>query len=167
MLKINGLKLGVMADTTHEKFARELFPDNVIKSFPTTAAAVGALLKGDVNAVAADSPFVKVWHETNPDHYLKVAALLAPVTKEYYAFAVRPGDSVFLGWLNLFVDQIKIDGTMDLLNHEYFQEMAWTKQDKESMKKLTPAETKNEFIARKKAMIEIKTKGIEGCKTGL
>ena len=124
-----------------------------------------ALLKGDVNAVAADSPFVKVWHETNPDHYLKVAALLAPVTKEYYAFAVRPGDSVFLGWLNLFVDQIKIDGTMDLLNHEYFQEMAWTKQDKESMKKLTPAEMlKNEFIARKKAMIEIRRKESKAAK---
>jgi polar amino acid transport system substrate-binding protein len=155
LLKINGLKLGVKSGTTHEKFARELFPDNVIKKFPTTEAAVDALLQGDVNAVAADSPYVKVWYETHPDLYLKIAPLLAPVTKEYYAFAVRPGDSFFLGWLNLFVDQIRIDGTMDLLNHEYFAEMAWTKPGTVSMKKLTPAEMlKNEFIARKKAMID-------------
>jgi len=165
LLKINGLVLGVKADTTHEKFARELFPDNVIKIFPTTAAAVDALLKGDVNAVAADSPFVKVWYETHPDRYLKFAALLAPVTKEYYAFAIRPGDPFFLGWLNLFIDQIRIDGTMDLLNHEYFQEMAWTKQTPGSPKKVTPAEMlKNAFIARKKAMIDIRRKDLKAVK---
>jgi polar amino acid transport system substrate-binding protein len=165
LLKIRGLKLGVKADTTHEKFARELFPDNVIQRFPTAEAAADALLKGDVNAMVADSPFVKVWYETNPDHYMKVAALLAPVTKEYYAFAIRPGDPVFLGWLNLFIDQIKIDGTLDLLNHEYFEEMAWAKKKTGSRKKLTRAEMlKNEFIARKKAMIEKRRKELTGVK---
>lgn len=165
LLKIKGLKLGVKADTTHEKFARELFAEDVIQRFPTAAAAANALLKGDVNAMVADSPFVKIWYETNTEHYMKVAALLAPVTKEYYAFAVRPGDPVFLGWLNLFIDQIKIDGTLDLLYHEYFEEMAWIKKKTGSKKKLTRAEMlKNEFIARKKAMIEKRRKELRGVK---
>lgn len=165
LLKIKGLKLGVKADTTHESFARELFPDNVIHLFPTAQAAADALLKGEVNAMVADSPFVKIWHETNPEHYMKVAALLAPVTKEYYAFAVRPEDPVFLGWLNLFIDQVKIDGTLDLLNYEYFEEMAWAKKKGGSGKKMTRAEMlKNEFVARKKAMIEKRRKELTGVK---
>ena len=115
--------------------------------------------------MVADSPFVKIWHETNPEHYMKVAALLAPVTKEYYAFAVRPGDPVFLGWLNLFIDQVKIDGTLDLLNYEYFEEMAWAKKKGGSGKKMTRAEMlKNEFVARKKAMIEKRRKELTGVK---
>ena len=163
LLKVKGLKLGVQAGTTHEKFARELFPDSAIHLFPTTAAAVDALLKGEVNAMAADSPYVKIWHATNPEHYLRIAPLLAPVTKEYYAFAIRPGDPVFLGWLNLFIDQIKIDGTLDLLNQEYFEEMAWAGKKAPAKSRPTRAEMlKNEFIARKQAMIEARRKALTG-----
>ena len=165
LLKIKGLKLGVKADTTHEQFARELFPENAIHRYPTAEAAADALLRGDVNAMVADSPFVRIWYETNPAHYMKVAALLAPVTREYYAFAIRPGDAVFLGWLNLFIDQIKIDGTLDLLNYEYFEEMAWARKQTGEKKKMTRAEMlKNEFVARKKAMIEKRRKELTGTK---
>ncbi|WP_373500804.1 transporter substrate-binding domain-containing protein [Desulfococcus sp.] len=163
LLKVKGLKLGVQAGTTHEKFSRELFPDSAIHLFPTTAAAVDALLKGEVNAMAADSPFVKIWHATNPEHYLRIGPLLAPVTKEYYAFAIRPGDPVFLGWLNLFIDQVKIDGTLDLLNQEYFEEMAWAGKKAPTKSRPTRAEMlKNEFIARKQAMIEARRKALTG-----
>jgi polar amino acid transport system substrate-binding protein len=154
LLEIEGLKLGVKAGTTHEKFARELFPAEVIHLYPTAADAAEAILKNEVNAMVADSPFVKIWHETNPEHYLKVAALLAPVTREYYAFAIRQGDPDFLNWLNLFIDQIKIDGTLDLLTYEYFDHMTWHKK-RRTAKKMTRAEIlKNQFVARKKAMIE-------------
>jgi polar amino acid transport system substrate-binding protein len=154
LLEIKGLKLGVKAGTTHEKFARELFAPETIHLYPTATAAAEALLKDEVNAMVADSPFVRIWHETNSEHYLKVAALLAPVTREYYAFAVRQGDPVFLNWLNLFIDQIKIDGTLDLLTHEYFEHMTWHKK-RRTDKKMTRAELlKNQFLTRKQAMIE-------------
>jgi polar amino acid transport system substrate-binding protein len=163
LLQVKGLKLGVKGDTTHEQFARELFPAEVIHRFPTAAAAADALLRGEVNAVVADSPFVRIWHETNPDHYMKVAALLAPVTREYYAFAIRPGDPEFLGWLNLFIDQVKIDGTLDLLKYEYFEEMAWARGKAAKKSGMTRAEMlKNEFVARKKAMIEERRKALTG-----
>lgn len=163
LLKMKNLKLGVKADTTHETFARELFPESAIHLYPTDAVATDALLKGEVNALVSDSPFVKIWHITNPEHYLKVAALLAPVTREYYAFAIRPGDPVFLGWLNLFIDQIKIDGTLDLLKQEYFEEMTWAGKKATAGSRLTRAEVlKNEFVARKKAMIEARRKELTG-----
>jgi hypothetical protein len=109
--------------------------------------------------MVADSPFVKVWQDTHPEHYMMIEALLAPVTKEYYSFAVRQGDPVFLTWLNLFIDQIKIDGTLDLLNYEYFEQMSWTDKNKGKKENLTRAEIlMNQFVARKKTMIEKRRK---------
>ena len=88
--------------------------------------------------MVADSPFVKVWTKTHPEHYLKIKPLLTPVTQEYYAFAIRHGDPVFLNWLNLFIDQIKADGTLGLLTYEYFEQMPWLEKNK-GTEKTSPA----------------------------
>ncbi len=159
LLEIGGLRLGVKAGTTHEIFARELFPADAIRLYPTAAAAAAAIIEGEVDAMVADSPFVRIWERTHPEHYRQVQALLTPVTQEYYAFAIRPGDPVFLGWLNLFISQIKIDGTLDLLHYEYFEAMSWSDKAAATAKQLTPAKfLKNRFIERRKALIEERRK---------
>jgi polar amino acid transport system substrate-binding protein len=161
--EIKGLRLGVKADTTHEKFARQLFAGKAIKLYPTAAAAAAALVEGDVDAMVADSPFVRVWRSTHLEHYQKIAALLTPVTREYYAFAIRPGDPGFLNWLNLFIDQIKIDGTLDLLAYEYFEQMSWAKQATIPDKKLNRAQLlKNKFMIRKQNEIEKRRRQLQG-----
>ena len=76
----------------------------LLLAIPTGALAVPktdviTLINGDVDAMVADSPFVQVWRNTHLEHYQKIAALLTPVTREYYAFAIRPGDPAFLNWL--------------------------------------------------------------------
>jgi polar amino acid transport system substrate-binding protein len=161
--EIEGLRLGVKADTTHEKFARQLFLAKAIKPYPTAAAAAEALINGDVDAMVADSPFVQVWRNTHLEHYQKIAALLTPVTREYYAFAIRPGDPAFLNWLNLFIDQIKIDGTLDLLAYEYFEQMSWAQQKSAPEKRLNRAQLlKNKFITRKQAEIDRRRRQFQG-----
>ncbi|MEE4261675.1 MAG: transporter substrate-binding domain-containing protein, partial [Desulfobacteraceae bacterium] len=156
-------RLGVKSGTTHEKFARELLAANAIKLYPTADAAADALIKDEVDAMAADSPFVRVWRATHPEHYQKIVALLQPVTKEYYAFAIRRGDQAFLNWLNLFVGEIKTDGTLDLLKYEYFEQMRWAREKTTPQKTLTRAQfLRNRFVARKKAMIEKRRKEFLG-----
>ncbi len=163
LAEIEGLRLGVKADTTHEEFARQLFSANAIKPYPTAAAAAEALIKGDVNAMVADSPFVRVWRHAHLEHYQQIAALLMPVTREYYAFAIRPGDPDFLNWLNLFIDQIKIDGTLNLLIYEYFEQMSWAKQKTMPEEKLNRAQfLKNRFVTRKKTEIERRRREFQG-----
>jgi polar amino acid transport system substrate-binding protein len=155
LLAVDSLRLGVKAGTTHEAFARELFPAEALRRYPTASAAAAAVIKGEVDAMVADSPFVKVWRNTHMVHYAQVTALLQPVTREFYAFAVRPGDPEFVNWLNLFVAQIKTDGTLDLLTHEYFEVMAWASENVRLDRKLTRAQfLQNRFIANRKAMIE-------------
>ena len=163
LLEIDSISLGVKAGTTHEKFARELFAANAIRLYPTADAAADALIKDEVDAMVADSPFIRVWRATHPEHYQKIVVLLQPVTKEYYAFAIRRGDQAFLNWLNLFVGEIKTDGTLDLLKYEYFEQMRWAREKTTPQKTLTRAQfLKNRFVARKKAMIEKRRKEFLG-----
>ena len=163
LLEIDGLRLGVKAGTTHEAFARELFPADAIRLYPTAEAAADAIVKGEVDAMVADSPFVRIWHNTHVEHYSQVAAWLEPVTREFYAFAIRKGDPDFLNWLNLFMEQIRTDGTLDLLNYEYFEQMAWASGKVHRQKKMTRAQfLQNRFVANKKAMIEQRRQASQG-----
>lgn len=163
LLRIDGIKLGVKTGTTHEDFARQLFPAGTITGYPTAAAAADAVVKGTVDAMVADSPFVQLWRNTYVQHYQQVTALLAPVTREFYAFAIRQGDPDFLNWINLFVDQIRTDGTLDLLKYEYFEQMAGAEEGKMTGERLTRAQfLKNRFIADKKAMLEKRRQAFKG-----
>jgi len=163
LTEIEGLRLGVKADTTHEKFARELFLNEAIKRYPTATAAAEALVKGDVNAMVADSPFVQMWRNTHIEHYQDIAALLEPVTREFYAFAIRRGDPDFLNWLNLFVDQIRTDGTLALLKYEYFGKIDWAADRGTSEERLTRAKfLKSRFVVNQKMMIEKRRKAYQG-----
>lgn len=155
LLRIDGLRLGVKAGTTHEIFARQLFPAGAINGYPTAMAAAEAVVTGEVDAMVADSPFVQVWHNTHAQHYAQIAALLEPVTREFYAFAIRKGDPDFLNWLNVFVAQVKTDGTLDLLRYEYFDQMAWAIGGDIPEERLsTPEFLKYRFMVEKRIKIE-------------
>lgn len=156
---VDNLKLGVKANTTHEAFARQIFPTEAITTYPTAEAAADALVKGEVDAMTADSPFIRVWRATHPALHPKIKALLTPVTREFYGFAIRKGDLEFLHWLNLFIEQIRSDGTLDLLVNDYFVEMNWAKPAP-STSSMTPATMlKNMFIQKKQEMLEQRRTG--------
>jgi polar amino acid transport system substrate-binding protein len=157
LVDIPEIRIGVKGNTTIENFARELFPADAIKTFPDHPEAVDALVKGEVDATVHDSPFVQIWARTHPDLSNRIKPLLAPVTKEYYGFAIRKGDPDFLNWLNLFITQVKIDGTMDLLEHRYFVEMRWAGVKVTREARITKAQLlRNRFVAKKQLMLEQK-----------
>ena len=157
LVDIPGIRIGVKADTTIERFARELFSADAIKTYPDHPQAVDALLKGQVDATVHDSPFVQIWARTHPNLTGRIKPLLAPVTKEYYGFAIRKGDPEFLAWLNLFITQIKSDGTLDLLKHRYFVEMRWAGVKTTREARITKAQLlRNKFVAEKQKKLEQK-----------
>ena len=157
LVDIPGIRIGVKADTTIERFARELFQAGAIKTYPDHPQAVDALLKGQVDATVHDSPYVQVWSRTHPDLAGRIKPLLAPVTREYYGFAIRKGDPAFLNWLNLFITQVKIDGTMDLMKHRYFVEMQWAGVKTTREARITKAQLlRNKFVAEKQKILDQK-----------
>lgn len=130
LVEIKGVRVGVKEKTTVEAFARELFSPGAIRTYADHQAAVNALLKGEVDATVHDSPFVMQWTASHPGLSLRIKPLLAPVTKEYYGFAIRKGDPEFLNWLNLFIRQVESDGTLDLLKYRYFEELPRLTRDR-------------------------------------
>jgi polar amino acid transport system substrate-binding protein len=155
LVDVARIRIGVKADTTIERFARELFPADAIKTYTDHPQAVEALLAGQVDATVHDSPFVQVWAGTHPDQQGRIKPLLAPVTKEYYGFAVRKGDPEFVNWLNLFITQVQIDGTMDLLKHRYFVQMQWAGVTTTRQARITKAQLlMNKFVAEKQKKLD-------------
>jgi len=123
LLKVDNLRLGVKSDSDNESFARQLFPDARIKGYPTAVSAADAVVRGEIDAMVDYSPFITAWRNSNLEQYTAVTALLVPVTSDFLSFAIRPGDHHFLTWLNLFVDEIRTDGTLGVLKQEYLRQV--------------------------------------------
>lgn len=155
LVDIPNVRIGVKQDTTIERFARELFPEDAIRAYVDHPEAVAALLEGEVDATVHDSPFVRVWAATHPQHERRVKPLLQPVTKENYGFAVRKGDPDFLTWLNLFIAQVENNGTLELLRHRYFVEMRWAGVKPTREARITRAQLlRNKFVAERERRLE-------------
>jgi len=102
-----------------------------------------------------DAPFVRVWVRAHPALEGTIKALLAPTTQEYYGIAVRKTDPDLLQWLNLFVAQVKADGTLELLQHRYFVEMPWLAGQPTVAVHMNKAQLlRSEYQARQQAMRE-------------
>ena len=155
LVGIKGIRIGAREKTTGEKFVRELFPADAIKTYPGHPEALAALLKGEVDATVHDSPLVQSWTSSHPEHWAKIKPLLAPVTKEGLSFAIRKGDLEFLTWLNLFISQVQSDGTMDLLKYRYFVEMPWLAQKAGKVAEMTKAQLlRNEYMIKKQEKLD-------------
>ena len=155
LVGIKGIRVGVREKTTGANFAKELFPPEAIKTYPGHPESLAALLKGEVDATVHDSPLVEAWVSSHPEHWAKIKPLLAPVTKENFGFAIRKGDLEFLTWLNLFISQVKSDGTMDLLKYRYFVEMPWLPQKSGKQAEMTKAQLlRNEYMMKKQEKLE-------------
>ena len=126
LFDVPGIRVGVKKNSSGERFAHAVFEGDKIRAFETHSSLTNALLAGEVDAHIHESPFVQIWAKAHPEHAQLVRPLLEPVTREHYAIAIPMGDPDFLSWLNMFIDKLRSDGTMDLLIHRYFVDMDWS-----------------------------------------
>ncbi len=110
--------------TTGDIAARRYIPKATIRSFDTEADAAQEARNGRADAFVYDLPFNTVYYAQNPD---SLVFLKEPFTKEPLGWAVRKGDPDFINWLDNFLDEIKNDGTYDLLYARWFEGTAWLK----------------------------------------
>ena len=98
MNNFNGKKIGVVKNTTTEVALRELFKeagtDADIVLLGTTAAGLGSLEKGEIDAFAADQVVLigQAMSSTNPNNFTILPNLF---TYEPFALAVRRNDADF------------------------------------------------------------------------
>lgn len=111
-------RVGVVAGTTGEAYARAELSKASIKSFPRVDDAVKALRLGQVDAFIHDAP--AIWDVRGrplfSDDQLK--GIYTPLTKEPLAWAVRKDDTALLQRLDATLATWKTNGTIEhVLDH--------------------------------------------------
>lgn len=127
LAEIPGLRIGVAENTRPQRLASSHFPEAKLIGFPDARAAAEALAAGEVNAVVHDAPFIRAWQILNPSVAGRITSLLEPVTEEPICVAMRKGDLEFLRFLDVYVDEIRHDGTVKRYYQRHFVDGAWAK----------------------------------------
>ncbi|MBL4846346.1 MAG: transporter substrate-binding domain-containing protein [Planctomycetes bacterium] len=128
LAQIPGLRIGVADNTRPQRLASAQFREAKLIPYPDANTAAEALARGEVNAVVHDAPAIRAWQVLNPSLGRRFTALLAPATEEPICIAIRKGDLEFLRFLDVYVEEIRHDGTIKRYYQRHFVDSAWAKQ---------------------------------------
>ena len=120
ILKTQGEKIGVLRDSSHIGYVKELFPRVEVKTYKAfDPYIVDAVLNGDCFAGFFDEVEVKRVIKRSPEYLLKLQMVVLKDAEDAIAMAV-PWDSLhFLSWLNLYMKTVKLYLTADKLLERY------------------------------------------------
>ena len=101
--------------------------DEIRDAARVDAAPRDRLVAGKVDALVHDAPYIRAWPLIHPSLAARFAPLLKPVTDEPIAIAIRQGDPEFLRFLDVYVHEIRQDGTVAALFRRHFLDGEWAK----------------------------------------
>ena len=112
-LNKSSVRVGFIANTTSEHYARQHLAHAKLQPYPDTDAGVAALRDNQIDAFICDAP--AVWRVTGGllSKETQLRGLYTPLTDEHLAWAVRKGDDQLRAQLNAVLKQWKKDGTVD------------------------------------------------------
>ena len=125
MLNNESIEIGVIAGTSYVAFAEKDYPRATIIPYKDWESIVKDVLNGKIYAVLYDEIEIRNWHKKNPEGALYVQTVIMENKEDPIAFAVNPEDDQLWVWLNLYLKQIKSDGTYNKLINKYFQSEDW------------------------------------------
>ena len=101
--------IGVVKGTTADVFARRKCPRATVGSYIRTEDAVRALKRQGVTLFINDGPIIAWTFAQNDTEF---SALFVPMTEEYTAWAIRPGNDDLIKKLDDILDEWEKDGTI-------------------------------------------------------
>lgn len=124
-LNKGGLSLGVLKDSTSEKFVQQTAPDAKMVSLESNDALIGMLLAGKVDAVVSDIPICSFYAYRYQDKGLVAGE--SPLSFEPLGIAVQE-DTLLINWLNNFITILKGSGALNLIHGKWFRDGSWISQ---------------------------------------
>lgn len=115
--------IGVRKGTATDGFVRKSLPKARFQEFEDDEERFEAVRTGKVTATVALTPMTGVLSARYPEI---VSPLAAPLTKRAQAFAVRPGDSDFLVFLNAWITYETLEGWFAGRLDYWFKDLGWT-----------------------------------------
>lgn len=125
ILNKKGVEIGVIEGTSYVAFAKKDYPNATIIPYKDWASVVKDVLSAKIFAVLYDEIEIRNWHKKNPEGALYVQTVIMENKEDTIAIAVNPEDEQLWVWLNLYLKQIKTDGTDKRLVGTYFQSEEW------------------------------------------
>ena len=99
--------------------ARELLPRASFREFPDRETALNEVIQLRAHAYLNEEFDVRMACAKRPDILI---GRFTPLTYEPIAWAVRPGDTHWLNWLNNFIQISQRDGSLDELKKKWLQD---------------------------------------------
>lgn len=112
-----GVKIAVLLGSYIESVAKSYFKQATVVSIQPPTTREAELSAGRVDAILVDYPTVlRAKEEFDWATSLDPPGKLAPTL---VAYAISPGDQIWLNYVNLFIDTIKLDGRLSTIAKTY------------------------------------------------
>jgi len=122
---VDGVKLGVAADTLADYAASAEFQKAELVRFGDEGEIRDAFIDGKVNGVIAPTPYPEFIVSRAPDRY---EAEKAPLLTTVQAMAVRTDSQRFANFLNAWITESKANGSLTGLREHWFMTLNWLDQ---------------------------------------
>jgi len=120
-----GVTLGVTDGSIHEQIAREEFNKAKISVFKTKQEMFKAVSKGDILFAITSETNVNNWVHFQPSEVAYVRHLFRDDSISQVSMATHWDRKDLYLWLNLFIDSMEKNGTMDQLKKKYLDHFDW------------------------------------------
>jgi len=100
--------IGVIKGTTADVFVQRKCPKATVGTYIRTEDAVRALRRQGISLFIEDGPVIAWLFSQNDSEF---SALFVPMTEEYNAWAIRPGNEKLIKKLNIILTEWEKDGT--------------------------------------------------------
>lgn len=118
---INKKSVRVMVNPggTNEKFALANLPDCTLIVHPQNAEIPGLVAEGKADIMITETMEARRYVRDNT----KLAAPLIdePFTKNNFGILMQQGDQIFLNYVNMWMEEMKFNGTFDKLENKYIK----------------------------------------------
>jgi ABC-type amino acid transport substrate-binding protein len=121
------ISLGVKSGSFFATQVRKDFPFAKISFFNTDDELYTSVESGAVSAVLTDEVSIQNWQSEHPRFAFYVKKLYRKNRSGHIAIAVNWGSNPLLQWVNLYLETIRNDGTLEKWIHGFLVEQVWKK----------------------------------------
>ncbi len=114
-----GVKIGVNPGGTNEKFVKANITKATIIVHPKNAEIPGMVAEGKFDVMITDSPEAIRYAKDDPR--LFAALLDKTFTKNQFGVMMQRGDQVFANFINMWMEEMKLQGQFDKLYDKYMK----------------------------------------------
>lgn len=118
-LNKKGVRVMVNPGGTNEKFALANLPNATLLVHPQNAEIPGLIAEGKADVMITETMEARRYVKDNT----KLAAPLIdePFTKNNFGILMQQGDQIFLNYVNLWMEEMTFNGTLDKLEDKYIK----------------------------------------------